>query len=105
MFVYSVPFLLITVSLWMGSVPLNEIVLVHWLKLLIRPLYASLYTYFYSKVSHFAVIIEYLKNKCFYLFVAICIPLVLFTEHSGCISFMYMLNIVGVLTYRLIKFS
>jgi hypothetical protein len=76
----------------MGSLPLNDIVLVYWLKLLICILYASLYTYFYSKVSDFAVIIGYLKKKCFYLFVAICIPFILFTKHSGCISFMYMLN-------------
>jgi hypothetical protein len=94
MFVYSVAFLLITVSLRTGSFPMNDIVLVHWLKLLIHILYASLYTYFYSRVSNFAVIVRYLKKKRFYLFVAICIPFMLFTKHSGCISFTYMLNIV-----------
>lgn len=104
MFVYSVAFLLITVSLQMGSLPLNDIVLVQWLKLLIRILYASLCTYFYSKVSDFAVIIGYLKKMGCYLFVVICAPVMLFTKHSGCISFMYMLNIVGVLTYSFINF-
>lgn len=78
-------FLLITLSLQMVSLPLNDTVLVHWLKLLMRVLYASLYTYVYSKVSDFALIIRYLKKKRFYLFVAICIPFMLFTKHSGCI--------------------
>jgi hypothetical protein len=88
----------------MGSLLLNDIVLIHWLKLLIHILYASSYAYVYSKVSDFALIIGYLKKKCFYLFVAICIPFMLFTKHSGCISFMYMLNTVGVLTYPFNKF-
>ena len=79
----------------MGSLSLNDIVLVHWLKLLIHNFYASLYTYFYSKVYDFAVIIGYLKKKVLYFFVAICIPF-MFTLHSGCFSLMYMLNIVGV---------
>ena len=53
-------------------------VLVHRLKLLIHIFYASLYIYFYSKVSDFALIIGYLKKKGSYLFVAICIPFMLF---------------------------
>jgi len=75
MFVYSVAFLLIIVLLWMGSLPLNDIALVHWLKLLVCILCASLNTYFYSKISDFALINQISEKEAFLFICCYLYPL------------------------------